>query len=247
MPNNARPPEDLIPPALRTRHVGTQILVLAEAPSTNEIVLRRPGHGLLAVADSQTAGRGRHGRTWHSAPGMGVWMSIGLDNPPEGILFAAALAVRDGLRPWLAADIKWPNDILWNGRKLAGILVEQRESRTALGIGLNVNHEEHDFPEPLRGQCTSIRLAHGSRVERALVLAALAEALDRQLGRLLDGAFASVHEEWAETCNLVGKRIRQGTVEGEVRCIDPRGALHLHTFEGDHIVPFGDITVARID
>ncbi|MCP4639540.1 MAG: biotin--[acetyl-CoA-carboxylase] ligase, partial [bacterium] len=105
-----KPYEELVSTPIDTTVVGSRILVYEEVASTIDHSLRLGGHGVVVVADRQTAGRGRRGRSWHSAPGLGLWFSVAFERPLEGLTFAAALAVRDGARAWCPLTVKWPND-----------------------------------------------------------------------------------------------------------------------------------------
>ena len=134
------PHEELIFAPLDTVVVGSRVLIMDQVTSTNDHALRLGGQGTVIIADRQTAGRGRHGRSWHSLPGCGLWLSVAFEQPIEGLEFAAPLAVRDAARRWCSLDLKWPNDVLLQAKKVAGIMVERRQGRTALGIGINVKH-----------------------------------------------------------------------------------------------------------
>jgi BirA family biotin operon repressor/biotin-[acetyl-CoA-carboxylase] ligase len=215
-----------------TEVIGHRILVYPETDSTNNRVLAAAGDGLVVVADRQTAGRGRHGRQWHSAAGLGLWFSVGLDGELPGLTFAAALAVRDAVAPVAALTVKWPNDLILHGKKLCGILVENRRHRTALGIGLNLLHREEDLPPELRDQATSLLIETGQRLDRSSMLAAILEHLDHRIVALRRGKIASVRAEWTEACGMVGKRVRVHGIEGSVFSVNDAGALQLVADDG---------------
>jgi BirA family biotin operon repressor/biotin-[acetyl-CoA-carboxylase] ligase len=207
-----------------------RVVVLPETDSTNRLALECGEDGVVFVADAQTAGRGRHGNRWDSAPGLGLWFSVALPAETAGLIFAAALAVRDAVRPEAALDLKWPNDLLHQGRKVCGMLVETRNGRAALGIGLNVHHRVEDFPEPLRASAGSLALAAPTVAwRRAEVLGRILAQLDCRLAQLRGGGFDAVHAAWAEACGILGRRVRRGGVEGEVKLIDREGALLVQT------------------
>jgi BirA family biotin operon repressor/biotin-[acetyl-CoA-carboxylase] ligase len=228
---------------LPTRLVGREIVEFDVIDSTNTCALERGGDGTVYVADRQTAGRGRLGRTWHSAPGLGLWFTVALEGLDEGLSFAAALAVRDALAPRAELAIKWPNDLLCAGKKVCGILVERQSGRTALGIGLNVNHRREDFPEDLRAKAGSLASQAGGVWDRAEVLRGLLIALDRTIMLIREGQLAQVHAAWADACRLEGRRIRSGGVEGRVLRIDSRGALVVEQAGVQRILYSGDIDV----
>lgn len=154
--------------------------------------------GTVVVADEQTAGRGTKGRVWHSAKGLGLYVSILLRpaSPQDVPLLplAAGLAARDAVEAshGLAARLRWPNDILFEGRKLGGVLCESvfaggRPEFAILGIGLNINHAPADFPADLRDTAVSLALALGRPADPALVFDALIAAVDRRLAVLARG------------------------------------------------------------
>ena len=233
-------PSDLVIPPLNTSMVGARILVFPRLDSTNTTALRIGGDGTVVLADTQTAGRGRQGRSWHSAPGKGVYVTVTVRGPLDGLPFAAALAVRDALRPYVAPQIKWPNDLLLDGRKISGILVEHRERISAVGIGVNVNQEPADFPAELRDSAASVCMATGKPLDRALLARDVLQNLDRRILALRDGGYAAIRDEWAGACNLEGRRVRYKNMVATVSRIDVSGALILATPEGDHRLMAGE-------
>ncbi|MDX1531042.1 MAG: biotin--[acetyl-CoA-carboxylase] ligase, partial [Rhodothermales bacterium] len=180
-------------PLLRTCRFGRPARGFRSLPSTNAEALTwaadGAAEGALVVAEAQTAGRGRLGRTWEAAPGRNLLVSLVLRPalPPErlGLVpLAAGLAVAEAVEaavPPLCPRLKWPNDLLLGGRKACGVLLEGRTggrapSAVALGIGLNVNQTA--FPDALAERATSLHLEAGRPVERAALLAALLERLE---------------------------------------------------------------------
>ena len=216
-------------PGIETNVLGGRLYTYDEVPSTNLLALENPDDGAVFVADSQSAGRGQHGNSWMSAPRLGLWFSVCLAGDPKGLPFAAALAVRAALRPRVRAQLKWPNDVLLDGRKICGILAEHRGGWTALGIGLNVNHQLEDFPEELRETAGSLALLTGETWNRNETLCRILLELDRQVSRLRKGEYDRVRNQWASACDIVGKRIVRGSVEGTVMGIEADGALVVHT------------------
>jgi BirA family biotin operon repressor/biotin-[acetyl-CoA-carboxylase] ligase len=176
--------------------IGSRVVVFRETESTNDIVRRAAEggevEGFVAFAESQKKGRGQFGRKWSSAPGLGLWFSVLLRprwqpallpqiTPLAAVAIANALAGASGLD----IRIKQPNDILCNGRKLAGILSEARTGGdvfVVVGIGINVNHVRADFPLELQASATSLALETGREWERvrlaSVVLQALAAGYD---------------------------------------------------------------------
>ena len=239
--SDATPYAALIATPLDTEIVGQQIVEFDEIDSTNTYALEHGGDGVVYVADRQTAGRGRLGRTWHSAPGLGLWFTVALGGSYEGLSFAAALAVRDAIAPRAALTIKWPNDLLCGGRKVCGILVEHRAGRTALGIGINVHHRREDFPEELRAKAGSLSSEIGGAWDRAVVLRDVLTELDRTIILLRTGHLAEVHRAWAQACRLEGRRIRIGGIEGQVLRINGHGSLVVQGSGTEHVLHSGDI------
>jgi len=133
--------------------------------------------GTVIIADEQTAGQGRHGHSWHSERGSGIYVSIVLSPAPLltlalGLAAAEAITTATGI----ACDLRWPNDVLVDGRKVAGILTQLADSVAVGGIGINVNHTA--FPAELAGQATSLRMHAGSEFSRFEILAALIPAVE---------------------------------------------------------------------
>lgn len=178
-------PETLLP-LLRGRF-GRPYTYVERCESTQRLLADDAPEGAVAAADEQTAGRGRLGRDWVAPPGSSVLASIALqpDVPTEklpelslvaGRACAAALAEVAGVAP----VVRWPNDVLIDGRKVAGILAEAREGRVVLGIGINVLQAEDELPARAQHPATSLRLETGNRIPRAKLLAAVLDHLERE-------------------------------------------------------------------
>ena len=157
--------------------LGEPYLYAAETPSTQDIL--RDGdyaHGAVAVAEHQTAGRGRSGRRWDDAPSTALLFSV-LLRPPAGaalpqLSLVVGLAVAEAIEhvSGVRALVKWPNDVLVEGGKVAGILLEATGGDVVCGVGINVNQVEHDLPPVTRAPATSLRLAAGRPLDRGIVL-----------------------------------------------------------------------------
>jgi len=180
---------------LTSRIIGRQLRFVSEIGSTNDAAMAagRAGEpeGLAILADRQGSGRGRLGRSWASLPGLGIYTSI-LLRPPVPPVRAPLLTLMAGLATAEAIEavgsltpiLKWPNDVLCDGRKVAGILTEmatmgQQIGQVAVGVGINVCHRATDFPADVKDTATSIELAAGRPVDRGEVAAALYNAMDR--------------------------------------------------------------------
>lgn len=242
---NASDYDDLVKSPPSTHLVGRRVVAFDAIDSTNKYALEQGGDGTVYVADRQTAGRGRLGRAWHSAPGLGLWFTVCLEGEDlGGLTFAAALALRDVLAGRCDPRVKWPNDVLVNGKKVSGILVERRRKRTALGIGLNVHHRPEDFPEEFREKAGSLDSEIGGEWNRAGVLRALLTHLDRSVMLLRSDGFEEIRSAWADALNLVGRRIRSGDRTGVVTALDGLGAIVLEVPGGGrHRIRNGEITL----
>ncbi len=231
---------------VQTRVIGKQILVFEETASTNDVVARltagHRGEGLVVFAESQTKGRGRHGRVWASPRGKGLWFSVLLRPrfPLQRVTVAASVAVARVAGK--DARIKWPNDVTLKGRKLAGILTEARDGVAILGIGVNVNCRKEDLPAELNA--TSV-----STDDRPGLAAELLGELD-ELYRQAADDFSAISAEWARLCTTLGKQIavRMGhrRIDGHAQALDEDGALLIRRDSGqvERIVG-ADLTLER--
>ena len=239
--------------ALRTRVIGRPVEVTAEIGSTNDAVMAagRAGRaeGLAIVADRQTAGRGRRGRTWASTAGVGLYTSLLLrpDLPPDRIpllTLVAGLGVAEAIEEMasVAARLKWPNDVLVDGRKVAGILAETAFADTTsishvvVGIGINVNHDRQDLPEAEFPEATSLYLATGRIIPRGHLAATVYERIDRWYGvfcqRRFDEILASGRGRSATLRHVVEVLAGEGTWQGVAMDLDSDGALLVRAEHG---------------
>ena len=234
---------------LNTKNVGRKIKIFDQVTSTNEtaweLIESDPElrDGTVVIAESQTRGRGRMGREWHSAPGTGLWLSVVLkcNVPPDKVTYltsGAALAIANMLQQFihLPAEIKWPNDVMIRGRKVSGILVEARSNQPniyVLGLGMNVNQARPDFPESLRETATSLRLERpGARAtNRVRVLRPLLFYLDRVYTQIRKKKWDRLAEAWSEFVHMGGKHVtlQQGGQEfrGKVVRVHPAEGITL--------------------
>lgn len=240
---------------------------LPETGSTNSEALRRAHEGApdwtVIAADRQTAGRGRLARAWHSPPGSGLYCTV-IVRPriaPAELSFitlaagvAVCLAIESACD--LKATIKWPNDILIDGRKVAGILTESDLTRgntptVLIGIGINVTHAESDFPPDVLARATSLFLASGSLFSRKEILAAIIPQLKKMITGLEEGRKAEVLACWRERDALLGKSLTWVTVgdkaiSGQALGIDELGLYHIRDAAGmTHQVLSGDLSLSR--
>ena len=192
-------------------------------PSTQELARGMPEGG-VAACEEQTAGRGRRGRTWTSPRGAGLLFSLSLhpSTPPERLpplTLVVAGAVAEAA--WPQAAVRWPNDVVVAGRKLAGILAEVRDGEVVVGIGVNANHEASDFPADARVAPVSLRLLRGELVDRAALLADVLETVEARYREFESDGFTGIARD-----DLRGRRVRlAGGDEGECDGVDERGRL----------------------
>ena len=218
--------------------IGTPRVHLRLTDSTNErakeLAFGGAPHGTLVTADEQSAGRGRQGRVWTAPPRSAVLMSLVTRELSPTLPLAAAVAICDALPA--RCEIKWPNDIWLERRKLAGILVEGRpqEGWAVLGIGLNVTTES--FPPELAETATSLRMA-GIELDAETVIAALLGSLDEWLEAPSEELFAA----WSERDALRGERVRWAAGEGIAAGIDASGALVVETDDGRVTLDAGEV------
>lgn len=249
-----------------TKVVGRDIRVFEETTSTNDVVekLARDGvkEGAVVFAESQTKGRGRLGRKWMSPTRKGLWFSVLLRpvlRPQETtqLTVASATALRRAIKTatGLPAEIKWPNDLLIGGKKVAGILTElsaelDRVRHVILGIGVDVNQKANEFPVELRKTATSLKIEAGGEISRAELATEILRELDRDYARICTGKFPRVADEWEAGCATIGKKVsvQMGVrlVRGCAEALDDDGALLVRTEHGhlERIIG-GDVTLDK--
>jgi BirA family biotin operon repressor/biotin-[acetyl-CoA-carboxylase] ligase len=221
-----------------TLALGSPRLHLRLTGSTNErareLAAAGAPHGTLVTATEQTAGRGRQGRTWTAPAGRALLCSLVIRDPPRLLPLAAGVAVASVVGE--AARVKWPNDVLLDGRKVAGILVEGRpqERWAVVGIGLNVALREEDFPPELRERATTLGLPTEA-IESTL--SQLLRSLERWLSAAAGEVLAAVRERDA----LYGQPVRWSGGEGRGSGIDEQGRLLVVTSAGTMALDAGEV------
>lgn len=225
---------------LETGFIGRELKFLNKTDSTNTSLkaLASGGapDGTVAVADEQTSGRGRLGRAWASSSGLGIWMSVLLrpklhPTTVQSITPAIAVAVCRALEPllFMKPGIKWPNDVLVDGRKICGILTELSAEADMIswvisGIGINVNHEERDFPQDLRGRAASVKmyLKPGTELSRCRLAADVLNRLEEVYLDYLENGPGPVLAEWKERSVTLGRKVLliQGGTETAATALD---------------------------
>lgn len=245
--------------------IGRQLICRAEASSTNSDAFRLAEQGAeegtVVLADSQSGGKGRMGRTWASPAGVNLYCSIILRPgvmPYEApqLTFLSAVAVARAIEQVIGfgPEIKWPNDVLIHGNKVAGLLNEMSAETDGinfviLGIGVNLNMTAEQFPSDLRHPATSLMLETGRPVSRAAFAAVMLNELDRLYAEFISQGFAPVREEWQRRCNAHGRQlaVSDGGVEivrGAFAGIDGSGALLVSGADGTvNRILSGDVRV----
>ncbi len=237
---------------LDTILVGQQIYCENEIKSTNQLAQQLAGkgavEGTVVLADAQSAGRGRLGRKWESPAGVNLYCSILLKPqiPPRQapqLTFLSAVATAETLREFCGVDarVKWPNDILVGGRKIAGLLNElsaetEQIHSLVLGIGINVNMTSDQFPEDLRYPATSLRIETGESHFRLPLVRLLIKKVDSLYAEFLAEGFAPLRRRWEALFDLLDRQVEvdlgQRSITGVVGGLEPDGALKLFLADG---------------
>ena len=248
---------------LTTRNLGRPLHYADTVTSTNSLAMEAAQldapHGTAFLTDYQTNGYGRRGRLWQAAKGQNLTFSIILRLPISGAVtgmvpLAAALAVSEAVAKIVSPNnpqLKWPNDILLEGRKICGILLQSFGAPVnpmVLGIGLNVN--QSIFPPELSSSATSLLLATGQHVDRAPMMANVLLRLEKILG-LLSTDPALVRKRYTKNLIGVGKNCQitgaNEKIMGALIGIDKSGALILETSKGLRIIYAGDVSLYMAD
>lgn len=263
LPAELAAPSDWSRAADPSRRIGRAVEFHAAIGSTNDRaaeLLRGGGEGIAVVADLQSAGRGRRGRTWMTEAGRNLAMSVGivprLAPAAAGLLgIAAALAVRDACAEAASGQlwVRWPNDVVTaDGLKVAGLLVEtaleeDRLIEAVVGIGVNVNWSRAEMPPEIAVRATSLAELAGQAVDRITLLARLLEALDREVAALEAGAspIPRLHERSALRDRRVVVELGAERIEGVVAGYAADGALLLDAPAGRVALASGEVVGVR--
>jgi BirA family biotin operon repressor/biotin-[acetyl-CoA-carboxylase] ligase len=251
---------------LQARDIVREVLLFDSVGSTNRTALEMaslgvPG-GVVILAETQGKGKGRLGRSWFSPRGVNIYLSLLLrphqparEFPLFSLATAVALVEAIGATTGLKVEIKWPNDILLNDKKVAGILLETETDggqapSLVVGIGVNVNLNEADFPPDLQATATSLKTALGQPVDRTELTISLLGALAQQYLLLEEGKREAVIESVKGHCQTLGKKVRvdtpHRTFEGWAETIEEEGALRVRLGDGSRRkILVGDITHLR--
>lgn len=267
-------PHRLVRHVMKSALFPTRILYMRETGSTNDearrlAILGAP-EGTVVLAEAQRSGRGRRGRSWDSASGLGVWMTV-IFRPAAGstsvelLPVAAAVAACRALRRLgaVGVGIKWPNDILHRGRKLCGILCESASSGdgvdwVAVGIGVDVLHRTEDLPTGLDTPAVSLLQCRaetapgaGNEELRARVAAAVLYELEETGRMVATGATRLLLEEYRRDSLVLDRDVRvhasDGSYEARATGIDDQGRLHVAAADGERILASGEVTVRTVE
>ena len=257
-------PEELYP-LLKTSVLGRRIIHSETLDSTSTLakeIAPQQQEGTVVIAEEQTGGRGRLGRKWYSPRGGGIWASLILKpriRPEKAyqLTQVAAVAVVKAIRETtgILAGIKWPNDIIINGKKVCGILTEMNAEADAvnhiiLSIGLNVNPGEEGIPHDLGDKMTFLDIECGFSVSRKRLLAVLLDELEKAYLKFLENGFDSVAADCRRFSILLGREVRveqmDRAFQGKAVQITEDGALLVETAEGKVEIISGDVSVRGV-
>ena len=245
------------PNAVSSARFGQVASILPDCGSTQDIVraaaLEHAPEGFLAVTDHQTAGRGRSGRTWFSEPGQSLLFSLLLrpDTPPARlapVTLVAGLAVAEALP--VAAHVRWPNDVVVGGAKVAGILTEldvrpDGTSVVFLGVGVNVNVPAEDLPDTDRLPATSLLVELGAPVDRMSLLERVVDSFQAAYREFENRGFRALFDRYAALDALVGAEVTLElggtTVTGRAAGVDGDGRLVLDLSDGRRAFDAGEV------
>jgi BirA family biotin operon repressor/biotin-[acetyl-CoA-carboxylase] ligase len=263
------PPDFLTPVeiqfGLKAKKIGRAAHCYTSVKSTNDLAALMAEHGspegTVVTAEQQTRGRGRLGRTWHSPERTGIYVSIILrpnftpDKAP-GLSLMTALALADTLSRLCPGEvcIKWPNDLLLSGRKVAGILTELSAERgkinhVVIGVGINVNQNAEDFPPELRDIATSIRRVTKKMTNRAELLREFLYRFEQEYTKYLKSGLRPSRKRLRSYSALLGHHVRllsaSQELEGKAVDIDPDGALVLEHNGSRVRISAGEVSVVK--
>lgn len=252
--------------ALIKGEIGREVISLGEVNSTNtfamEIGDKGAAHGTVVIADSQTKGRGRMGRTWVSPPGRNIYMSVIL-RPSMQVRDATLLTIIAGVAccralryiTHLPVDIKWPNDLMVSRRKLGGILTETKSGAgriisAVIGIGINLNAKLEDFPSDVKAIATSVRNETGKGQSRTVLIGGILNELDYWYRIFVEKERNPILNEWRKLTSMLGKPVQviwggEG-LNGIADDIDDEGMLILRLPSGIlKKISAGDLTILQ--
>ena len=250
---------------LKTKFIGRKVFAYKSVQSTNIIATQlaeaKAPEGSLVVSESQTKGRGRLGREWHSPVGTGIYLSLILypDIDPAkapGLSIMAAVSLAETIAAYKpkTVNIKWPNDCLVNGSKVAGILTELsaeigRTHHVIVGVGINVNQGRRDFPKQISRSATSLRIELKQEIHRVEFLQRFLANFEKDYRRFKKVGIKGIRRQILQYSNLIGKKINLdmsgNIISGRALDIDQNGGLVMETPGGIRTFNAGEVTVLK--
>jgi len=247
---------------LKCRTMGIDIHSYKTIGSTNEVARRlaeaQAPEGTIIIAERQTRGRGRLGRTWHSPSGQGLYFSLILRPKLDfsrlpALSMVAALSICRAIESYgLKAEIKWPNDCLLDGKKVAGILVElsaelDQVSYAIMGVGINVNHRSDDFPSSLRSAATSLYKVSGNKINRAELLRKFLADFEKGYHTFQRYGFRLIAPEIIKRSAVINKKVTltigRKKLIGTALGFDANGALRVKDKDGVRVFSAGEVSL----
>ncbi|HEY7792835.1 MAG TPA: biotin--[acetyl-CoA-carboxylase] ligase [Gaiellaceae bacterium] len=220
---------------------------MEQCETTQRLLDASHPEGAVAVCEEQTAGRGRLGRRWEAAAGSSILVSVLLRPPADRrvaeltLVAGVATAVAVERATGLAAQIKWPNDVMLDRRKVAGGLAELKDAAVVLGIGINVNQAREELPAETRVPAGSLRSLTGREYDRGSILADLLEELEASYDRWREHGLDGVYDDLGARDFLRGRRVAVGDVQGVAQMIGRDGRLVVDTDAGEVHVESGEV------
>ena len=250
---------------LDTKFIGNRILAYRRIGSTNDLAAERASagadNGTVIIAEEQTKGRGRLGRHWHSAPVSGAYLSILLRPPfaPDkapGVSLLTGLALVECLQSYCPdkVQIKWPNDVYIDGRKVAGILTElsadsDRIHHLVVGMGININQTDSDFPAEISYLATSVSIACGREINRVELVRRFLQHFESEYVSFCSDGLAGCIDRLRGYSYLNGRQVTlvsgNRTIEGKAIGIGPDGALLVERDGETMAITCGEVTVVK--
>jgi len=258
--------EELLKNRLAGKLIGHKLYYYPEIGSTNDeayrLGLEGAPEGTVVIADMQTKGKGRLQRVWHSPAGINLYTSIILrpqikTAAAPQISLVAGVAVTELLGQFCPGrvELKWPNDVLINGKKICGILAQMKTEAdqidfVVVGIGMNVNIRQDQFPADITDIATSLWAETGREISREDLIISLYEIFAKWYKKLLQDGFASIKERWLHYAAMIGRNVQisyfNETLTGKALGIDDSGALILFDSHGKTInITAGDATILK--
>ncbi|MBO6178769.1 MAG: biotin--[acetyl-CoA-carboxylase] ligase [Selenomonadaceae bacterium] len=258
---------EVILDGLDTSCFGKKIHYYDETASTNleakKYAKENAPHGSLFIAESQSAGRGRLERAYYTPKYKGLWFSLllrpkfNMEDAPKCTLLAAVAVALAMKEISLVAEIKWPNDIMHDGKKIAGILTEMvtnpdKTYSVIIGIGINVNFAKEDFPENIRDTATSLQIMKGEKINRAKFLQRVLYFAEKLYNKAEKDGFKEIFDRWREFSITLSKEVRVINAgdgkefTGFALDIDERGALLVESQGKVRRVLAGDVSIREM-